>query len=73
MSLGSVGGCCVSSYQNAINDVYDRKLSIVSSSGNSAQEAPGSYGYPASCNNVISVGALDYVKGEPIILHIMIS
>ena len=64
MSLGSVGGGCGSTFQNAINDVYATGITIVSSSGNSAQEAPGSYGYPASCNNVISVGALDYVKGR---------
>ena len=62
MSLGSTGGSCGSTYQNAINDVYDRGISIVSSSGNEAQEAPGFYGYPASCNNVISVGATDYLR-----------
>ena len=64
MSLGSTGGSCGTTYQNAINDVYDRGITVVSSSGNEAQEAPGFYGYPASCNNVISVGATDYLKNR---------
>ena len=62
MSLGSMGGSCGSSYQGAINDIYNSNITIVASSGNSGQEYPGVYGYPASCNNVISVGALDYVR-----------
>ncbi len=62
MSLGSMGGSCGSSYQGIINDIYDLNISIVSSSGNSAQELPGVYGYPSSCNKVISVGAIDYVR-----------
>ena len=57
LSLGSTGGGCSSSYQGVFNDLYDRNISVVSSSGNAAQEAPGAYGYPASCENVISVGA----------------
>ena len=64
MSLGSTGGSCGTTYQNAINDVYDRGITVVSSSGNEAQEAPGFYGYPASCNNVISVAATDYLKNR---------
>ena len=64
MSLGSTGGSCGSTYQNAINDVYATGITIVSSSGNEAQEAPGFYGYPASCNNVISVGATDFVRNR---------
>ena len=64
MSLGSTGGSCGSTYQNVINDVYDRGITIVSSSGNEAQEAPGFYGYPASCNNVISVAATDYLRNR---------
>ena len=64
MSLGSTGGSCGATYQNAINDVYNTGITIVSSSGNEAQEAPGFYGYPASCNNVISVGATNYLRGR---------
>ena len=62
MSLGSMGGSCGSSYAQVINEIYNMNISIVSSSGNSAQELPGVYGYPSSCPNVISVGALDYVR-----------
>ncbi len=62
MSLGSMGGSCSSSYAQVINEIYNMNISIVSSSGNSAQELPGVYGYPSSCPNVISVGALDYVR-----------
>jgi len=59
MSLGSIGGTCGSNWQSAINDIYDRGISIVSSSGNEGLEFPGAYGYPASCSNVVSVGAVD--------------
>ena len=62
MSLGSIRSSCSNSYQQAINDIYNRGITLVAASGNDAQEYPGSYGYPASCNNVISVGALDAVK-----------
>ena len=61
MSLGSIGGTCGATWQGAINDIYNANITIVSSSGNSGQEYPGAYGYPSSCNNVISVGALDYL------------
>ena len=57
LSLGSTGGGCSNSYQGVFNDLYDRNISVVASSGNEAQEAPGVYGYPASCENVISVAA----------------
>ena len=59
LSLGSTGGGCSGSYQGVFNDLYDRNISVVASSGNEAQEAPGAYGYPASCDNVISVAATD--------------
>lgn len=59
MSLGYIGGGCINAYQAVINDVFAQNISIVSSSGNSGSSMPGSYGYPASCENVISVGATD--------------
>ena len=59
MSLGSIGGGCSTAYRNAIGDVTDAGVTVVSSSGNSAEEDPGIKGYPASCENVISVGAVD--------------
>jgi len=62
LSLGSTGGGCSNSYQGVFNDLYDRNITVVSSSGNEAQEAPGVYGYPASCENVISVAATDATR-----------
>ena len=59
LSLGSMGGGCSSSYRNAISDVTDNGVTVVSSSGNSGEDAPNSKGYPASCPNVISVAAVD--------------
>ena len=59
MSLGSIGGGCSSAYRNAIADVTNAGVTVVSSSGNSAEESPGVKGYPASCDNVISVGAVN--------------
>ena len=59
MSLGSIGGGCSTAYRNAIADVTNAGVTVVSSSGNSAEENPGVKGYPASCENVISVGAVD--------------
>ena len=59
MSLGSIGGSCGSTWTNIIRDVYDTGISVVSSSGNEGLEYPGYYGFPASCSNVVSVGATD--------------
>ena len=56
MSLGSTGSSCSGGYQGAINDLYERNISVVSSSGNSGTEE---YGSPSSCNNVISVAATE--------------
>jgi serine protease len=56
MSLGSTGSSCSGGYQGAINDLYERNISIVSSSGNSGVEE---YGSPSSCDNVISVAATE--------------
>ncbi len=64
LSLGSTGGSCGGSYRNAIADVRASGLTVVSSSGNEAIEAPGAYGYPASCEDVISVGAVDPVNNR---------
>jgi serine protease len=59
MSLGSLGNGCANSYRNAINDVTNTGITVVAASGNEAIEAPGAFGYPASCPNVISVGSVD--------------
>ena len=44
LSLGSIGGGCSSSYRNAISDVTDNGVTVVSSSGNSGEDAPDSKG-----------------------------
>ena len=64
LSLGSDGGGCSNAYNNAIGDVTAAGITVVSSSGNSAVESPGGYGYPASCPNVISVGAVDPINAR---------
>jgi serine protease len=56
MSLGG-GGSCSTSMQNAINDAYNAKTTVVVSAGNSNQDA-GNF-TPANCNNVITVAATD--------------
>jgi len=38
-------------------DVVAQGITVVAASGNNALESPGYINYPASCNNVISVGA----------------
>jgi serine protease len=38
-------------------DIAAQGISVVAASGNDGDEAPGTYNYPASCANVISVGA----------------
>jgi len=39
------------------SDVAAQGISVVAASGNDGDEAPGTYNYPASCANVISVGS----------------
>jgi hypothetical protein len=40
-------------------DVVAQGITVVASSGNDGAETPGVYNYPASCDDVISVGATD--------------
>jgi len=56
MSLGGSGSCS-STFQNAINSAVGRGSVVVVSAGNSNANAANFQ--PASCNNVISVGATD--------------
>lgn len=53
LSLGSPNSWDCSIF----DDVASQGISVVSASGNDGDEAPGTYNYPASCSNVISVGA----------------
>ena len=40
-------------------DVAAQDITVVAASGNDGNETPGAYNYPASCTNVVSVGATD--------------
>jgi len=57
MSLGG-GGSCSTTYQNAINGAVSRGTTVVVAAGNQASNASGYR--PASCANVITVGATGY-------------
>ena len=60
MSLGFMGlTSCVQSLQNAIDNAVNQGITVVAAAGNSALESPGETRFPAGCDNVISVGALD--------------
>ncbi|MCX5233383.1 S8 family serine peptidase [Streptomyces sp. NBC_00233] len=56
MSLGG-DGTCATTYQNAINSAVSRGTTVVVAAGNDASNAALSQ--PASCNNVITVAAVD--------------
>jgi serine protease len=53
LSGGGVESCDVYA------DVVAQGITVVAASGNDGAEAPGGFNYPASCPNVISVGATD--------------
>ena len=53
LSLGGSGAYDCSIFA----DVAAQGISVVAASGNDGDEAPGTYNYPASCPDVISVGA----------------
>lgn len=56
MSLGG-GGACSTTFQNAINGAVGRGTTVVVAAGNDNSNASGVQ--PASCANVIAVGATD--------------
>lgn len=56
MSLGG-GGACSTTFQNAINGAVGRGTTVVVAAGNNNSNASGVQ--PASCANVIAVGATD--------------
>lgn len=56
LSLGG-GGSCSTTYQNAINSAVGRGTTVVVAAGNNNSDA--SSVQPASCGNVIAVGATD--------------
>jgi serine protease len=56
LSLGGDGACGVT-YQNAINSAVGRGATVVVAAGNDSDDAANHS--PASCNNVVTVGASD--------------
>jgi len=60
MSLGG-NGTCDAAYQDAINGAVSRGTTVVVAAGNSASNAANFR--PASCNNVVSVGAARITGG----------
>ncbi len=58
LSLGSPGGTCSTAFQTAIDAARAAGAVVVAAAGNSQLEAPGETSVPASCNGVISVGAV---------------
>jgi subtilisin family serine protease len=56
MSLGG-GGACTPFYQDVIDQVVARGVTVIVAAGNEAQDAANFL--PASCNNVINVAASD--------------
>ena len=56
MSLGG-GGACATTYQNAINGAVGRGTTVIVAAGNSNGNAANFQ--PASCANVVVVGAID--------------
>lgn len=60
LSLGGAVGqsSCSVAYQSAINEAREAGTVVVAASGNAEREQPGATFVPASCNGVISVGAV---------------
>ena len=58
LSLGSPGGACSTAFQTAIDAARAAGAVVVAAAGNSQLESPGTASVPASCNGVISVGAV---------------
>ena len=54
LSLGSYGGTCV--YQEAINQARAQGVIVIAAAGNDNRSTPS---YPANCNGVISVSAVN--------------
>ena len=56
MSLGAIGSC-PSALQEVLNEVYQKDISVVASSGNSGLNTEEIPVYPSGCDGVISVSA----------------
>lgn len=58
LSLGGLGDTCPTSFQNAIESARVAGITVVAAVGNEQAQFPGITSVPASCNGVISVGAV---------------
>jgi subtilisin family serine protease/putative cell wall-binding protein len=58
LSLGGPGGTCPTAYQSAIDEARANGVVVVAAAGNDELQFPGLTSIPASCNGVISVGAV---------------
>ena len=59
LSLGAPGDTCPTSFQSAIDRARASGIVVVAAAGNEEGFVPGLTSVPASCNGVISVGAVD--------------
>lgn len=58
LSLGGLGDTCPTSFQNAIDSARAAGITVVAAAGNEEEQFAGITSVPASCNGVISVGAV---------------
>jgi subtilisin family serine protease/putative cell wall-binding protein len=58
LSLGGISDTCPTAYQTAIDQARAAGIVVVAAAGNEELQFPGVTSIPASCNGVISVGAV---------------
>jgi putative cell wall-binding protein len=58
LSLGSYGDVCPFALKGAVDYARSQGAVLVAASGNAQQELPGAASIPASCDGVVSVGAV---------------
>jgi subtilisin family serine protease/putative cell wall-binding protein len=58
LSLGGLDAACPQAFQTAVDTARAAGVVVVAAAGNDQQFRPGAHAVPASCNGVISVGAV---------------
>lgn len=58
LSLGGVAAGCSTAFQTAVDEARAAGAVVVAAAGNHEETDPGATSVPASCNGVVSVGAL---------------
>jgi len=58
LSLGGLGDTCPFAYQGVLDRARAAGVTVVAAAGNSEEDFPGTTAIPASCNGVLSVGAV---------------